>query len=290
MNNDPIKLLLVEDDEDDFIVTRDLLSDVKGKTYIIEWVSRCDEAFNVIESKEYDIILLDYRLGKMTGISLMRQAIDSGCTMPFILLTDQDSQETDLEAMEAGASDYLVKGEFNTAMLERAIRYAIEQKTAEAQIRKMAFYDNLTKLPNRVLFRDNLKYALEQCNRYKRMAAVLFIDVDNFKRVNATFGQAVGDELLQGISELLIRSVRLSDAVSRNVKGDEKEAVARFGEDEFMILLTEIDEAKGAEKVAERILEGFNTPILLGGREVFVRASIGIAICPTDGTDGDTMH
>ncbi len=132
-----IKVLLVEDDEDDYVLTRELLAESQGITFVLDWVSDGRVALEQICEGRHDVCLLDYRLGARTGIEVLREAISQGCAMPVILLTGQGDKETDLEAMRAGAHDYLVKGQINSALLDRAIRYAIQkQRTQDEQLRR----------------------------------------------------------------------------------------------------------------------------------------------------------
>jgi diguanylate cyclase (GGDEF)-like protein/PAS domain S-box-containing protein len=132
MEFSPVKVLLVDDDEDEFVVTRDLLSDINRKVWTLDWVSRYDEALARVLSGGYDVCLIDYWLGAHTGLDLMREALSQGCQSPLILLTGQGNREIDIAAMEAGAADYLVKGQFSASELERSIRYAISAaKTME---------------------------------------------------------------------------------------------------------------------------------------------------------------
>lgn len=132
-----IRVLLVEDDEDDYVLTRDLLADTQGISFELDWVSDGRLALEQICEGGHDVCLLDYRLGAQTGIDVLREAISQGCGMPVILLTGQGDKETDLEAMRAGAHDYLVKGQINSALLDRAIRYAIQkQRTQDERLRR----------------------------------------------------------------------------------------------------------------------------------------------------------
>lgn len=194
-----IKILLIDDDEDDYVVARDLLSESKGLKHELQWVHSYEAAVEIISQNEHDVYLLDYRLGEHTGIDLLNNAASNGCRAPIILMTGQGDKEVDFMAMKAGAADYLVKGELNAPLLERSIRYAIERKRTEAHIYHMAYYDGLTSLPNRVLFQDRLKQALAASERHENMTAILFLDLDNFKRVNDTLGHFWGDELLKGL-------------------------------------------------------------------------------------------
>jgi len=131
---DNIRILLVDDDEDDFIITRDIITDIPGRHYHLDWTDSFDEALDLINQKKHDVYLVDYRLGARDGLELINQAIASGCTAPLILLTGQSDRETDEKAMRLGASDYLVKGTFNPFDLERSIRYSIEHANNLDQI------------------------------------------------------------------------------------------------------------------------------------------------------------
>src|SRR5579872_5700099 len=125
-----IKVLLVEDDEDDYVITRDLLSEIRGKQFSLEWAKTYAQGLELMARKQHDVCLVDYRLGPHNGVELLRAATERGCQSPVILLTTADHKEIDVEAMEAGASDYLVKGRLETTWLERSIRYAVQRKRA----------------------------------------------------------------------------------------------------------------------------------------------------------------
>lgn len=137
MNRDAIKALLVDDDEDDFIITRDLLSEVEIQKIELVWVDTYEEALSLMSDDQFDVFLVDYRLGQHSGLDLIPQAIKQGCVAPIILLTGQGDHEVDLQAMKAGASDYLVKGQIDAMLLERSIRYAIERKRNELEKEKL---------------------------------------------------------------------------------------------------------------------------------------------------------
>src|SRR5262249_54281589 len=115
LEGETIKVLLVEDDEDDFIITRDLLNEVGSKQFSLEWAKTYDKGLELMIRNHHDVCLVDYRLGAHNGVELLRTAIEKGCQSPVILLTTSGHQKIDVEAMEAGAADYLVKG-----MLEAA--------------------------------------------------------------------------------------------------------------------------------------------------------------------------
>lgn len=151
------------------------------------------------------------------------------------------------------------------------------RKRYEQQLLRQANYDVLTGLPNRMLALDRLKLAVAQAQREEGLVGVMFLDLDNFKHINDTMGHDAGDTLL----------VEASRRVSSCLRGTS--TVARLGGDEFLVLLPGLKDEQGAGQVAERILKGFNAPFLLGGQEVFVTTSIGIAIYPLDSDNTSTL-
>ena len=125
MTKNTVRLLLIEDDEDDYILVSELLREVKETHYEINWISRYADGLAALLSDSYDVCLVDYRLGEGTGIELLRDAVLAKSHLPVILLTGQGGKEIDIEATEAGASDYLVKSQIDALLLERTIRYTI---------------------------------------------------------------------------------------------------------------------------------------------------------------------
>lgn len=159
MKKDAIKVLLVDDDEDDYILTRDFFTDMEGANFQLDWVASYQAAMEAIAAHQHDVYLLDYHLGSRNGLELLREAVTKGCKSPIILLTGQGDHDVDMEAMKAGAADYLDKSQIGAPLLERSIRYAIERKQAEQKIREQAaFLDVATDailvrdLENRILF------------------------------------------------------------------------------------------------------------------------------------------
>jgi PAS domain S-box-containing protein len=133
MKSETIKVLLIEDDEDDYILTRELLAEVKGGKYTLDWASSYAEGLRIAKLLEHHVCLVDYRLGEQSGVQLIREARESGLTTPMILLTGQGNHDVDVEAIEAGATDYLIKDETPAGRLERTIRYAVQLNTERKQ-------------------------------------------------------------------------------------------------------------------------------------------------------------
>lgn len=138
MNNSPIKVLLVDDDEDDYILTRDWFFEFQVADCFLEWVNNYEDAISAIGKHQHDVYLIDYRLGEGNGLELLQIAVANGCSAPMILLTGKGEREIDIQAMKAGAADYLEKSQLNAALLERSIRYALERKHSERKIREQA--------------------------------------------------------------------------------------------------------------------------------------------------------
>ncbi len=168
----------------------------------------------------------------------------------------------------------------------------------EYRLHQLAYYDSLTGLANRVMFRSHLGLSIEHAKRYDRRLALLFVDLDNFKHINDTLGHSAGDQLLKIVSGRLQESLRGSDQLSRQVAAESaenpitlppNEALARLGGDEFTILLPEIGGVLDAGRVAERIRERLAEPLCLADLEVIVTPSIGIAVYPENGVDAETL-
>ncbi len=138
MKSNLIRVLLIDDDEDDYILTRDWFKEFQVASCTLEWVNNYQAGRNAIASGQYDVYLVDYRLGDGNGLELLREAIAHGCTAPIIFLTGQGDREIDIEAMKAGAADYLEKSQLAAPLLERSIRYALERKQNEQKIREQA--------------------------------------------------------------------------------------------------------------------------------------------------------
>lgn len=131
-----IRLLLIDDDEDDYIVLRDLIGDIQGPKPKLDWVGNYSEGRAALARGEHDLYLVDYRLGEGSGLDLLREAVAAGATSPIILMTGYGDRHVDMQAMEVGAADYLVKDQITPTLLERAIRYAIYQSRTLKTIRE----------------------------------------------------------------------------------------------------------------------------------------------------------
>ena len=270
-NYSDLKILIVEDDEDDYFILSELLLDALGTSPQIDWAEDYQSAQELIGAGQYQFYFLDNRLGAHLGLELI-DVINSQyqTSPPIIMLSGVDDHETDLQAMEKGADDYLVKSQLSAPLLERTIRYSLKSKLLEEKLAKMAHFDSLTGLYNRSIFRELLLKTIAHSNRSQQKFALVTIDVDKFKYINDQYGHPAGDQLLIEVARRLKHSIRSADII------------ARLGGDEFSLLLKDVGNSTEIVKLVETIMGAFTAVVELGSKEVAVTISSGIAIYPTD--------
>ena len=281
------------------------------------------EALESIYNNLPDLVLLDAVMPKLDGISVLKalRKSYSKIELPIILIASQGTPREMVRALDLGANDYVTKPiDFdvlwarltNQLMQKQAAEFLrsaqhslekqIKQRTAELKasnqqlekeikvrllaedkLQKQASYDELTGLPNRSLAADRLQQTLVKAKRHKLKPCVAFLDLDNFKYINDTFGHAAGDDLLREAARRLTSCARGSDTV------------ARLGGDEFLLILDNDSNTKGHQPesgvrhVAERIIESFAKPFVIEGQELNITPSIGFAIYPKDGEDSNKL-
>jgi diguanylate cyclase (GGDEF)-like protein len=272
MPADPLRVLVVDDDEDDFILTGSVLREAFGDRLQLDWERDWERALHTILRTQHDVYLIDYRLGARDGLYLLKNAVAGGMRGPVIILTGHDSKDTDLVAMEEGASDYLLKAELTPDLVERSIRYAIKHYEIEEQLRHLALYDPLTGVANRALFMDRLAENLALRRREENHLALLLMDLDHFKDVNDRLGHPAGDSLLRQVANRLMYSVRDTDTV------------ARLGGDEFAVIAAGLDDPGDAAKLADKLMETMEAPINVEGEPLRIRLSMGIALARVTAT------
>ncbi len=284
MHNGHIKTLLFEDDPGDFALLREYIAEDKSANIKLENVRRLEDGLELLSQDKFDIILVDLSLPDSHGFETFQKINTTWPEIPIIVLTGKDDDDLAGQAVKAGAQDYLVKGEFEHQLLIRSIRHALERhqllrelKAARVAERFLAYRDNLTKLPNRQLFYDRLHQAILHSRRHKNVFAILFLDLDGFKTINDKLGHSTGDYLLKIAAERLKKCLRQSDTV------------ARWGGDEFTIILNRISQEQDAIKVAQKILESISQPFQAQEYDLFVTTSIGISLYPSDATDVEIL-
>ncbi len=393
MPRSPTSVLLIEDDEEDFMITEDLLDEASG-TYELIWVTNQDEALAQLREHDFDVCLIDFRLGAETGLEVLLAARAKNAMLPFIFLTGLADEEVDRAAMEAGAADYLVKSGLTAGTLDRAIRYACTQSRTLRSLRDseernrslveaatdgialldsggnivgtnpalatifgvteyelsgtplselisdlpvlapnaavvirnvllsarsvdglvpvelslapwqsagewfwtaivrditerqemanklshQAYHDTVTGLANRLKFSQHLSQNLSRAQRQESIACLVFLDLDDFKRINDSHGHAVGDLLLQEVGLRLRSCTR------------EHDLVARFGGDEFAICADYPagDSAEGI-RLAARVVQLLAEPFHIGTLRLDVTCSVGVALDAGTGVDPEVF-
>jgi diguanylate cyclase (GGDEF)-like protein len=283
MDKPVIKVLLFEDNDTDALLLQEALAKDNLSSFEFVTVERLNAGLEVLRAGNFDLILLDLGLPDSTGLETFERVHYEFPNIPLVMLTGLMDEKLALEAIQAGAQDYLIKGQVGWEIAPRAIRYAIERKRMEERLQHMATHDTLTGLPNRKLFQDRLNHAIERAqrsrsgNNEKWELAVMMLDLDNFKSANDTFGHAQGDFLLQTVTEKLRGCIRGSDTI------------ARIGGDEFTLILENVSGMDDAGGLARKVMTAFDQPFLLDGREFRVTASIGVSLFPRDGQDAETL-
>jgi diguanylate cyclase len=272
-----IKILFIDREYGEYLLIADILSQVRHVEYELVWCNQLDAALSQILSNEFNVALLDFFWGELSVRDLLNAAKVQANITPIVVMTDEMEIEVDRDVIRAGASDYLIKGQISHQLLERTLRYAIERKKTEQHLARLAHYDQLTDIPNRILFRDRLEHVLNLANRDKTSFALMFIDLNGFKLVNDNFGHDVGDVIIRICAERLSACLRRSDSV------------ARIGGDEFTLLLTHIENSTDVAHIAEKIIEIIAEPATINGYEIAVGCSIGIAIYPQAGHDAEGL-
>ena len=268
------RLLLVEDDHRDAGMVRDMLRSGWGADVELVHVEGLEPACEYLAELSVTCVLLDLTLPGVAGLDGLTRLRAAAPEVPIVVISNRSDEMTALRAVQAGAQDYLIKDRVDDSLVSRAVRYAVERKRSEAQLLHQALHDALTELPNRAMFLDHVELALERSARTGRRIAVLFLDLDRFKLINDSLGHRAGDRLL------CLVATRLR-GVTREV-----DMIARFGGDEFAILCDEVGGEEDAVIVSDRVAEAIAAPFAIEGTEVFLTASVGIAIV-ADGAASD---
>lgn len=267
----PRKILLIDDDRLQYRITQAHFENFESEPYDLDWSASFEDGLQRLLSGGYAACLLDYQLGERDGLQLIHEAVARGCRTPIVFLTAETDRRIDLEAMNAGALDFLVKGEINARLLERSLRYALKLGATLDALHRLATHDELTGLLNRRAFDQILGEERDRALRFGHPLALLLIDVDQFKSINDTHGHPAGDGVLREVARRLAAEVRSVDRV------------ARFGGEEFALLLLQTD-AAGAIQVARRICAAIES------RPVFVSVALQLNLTVSAGAAALPEH
>jgi diguanylate cyclase (GGDEF)-like protein len=258
------RVLIVEDDPLAARLVVEVLHQVWDDAVDIVHVESLDEIDPDVVVSWANCALVDLCLPDAEGLEAVARLRVLNPGLAQIVLTSRVDEELAVEALAAGAQDYLVKGRIDPQLLGRAIRYAIERKSLEAQLAHAAFHDPLTGIANRSRFREVLAAAWARSAREEGALAVFFLDLDGFKVINDDYGHEAGDDLLVAVSAALLETIRVVDTV------------ARFGGDEFVVLCENVTGAQEAREIAHRLQQAVAASTAASGAQV--TASIGFAL------------
>lgn len=284
------KLLIIDDEEQ----IRHLLMDLLSSLYDCCTASSAEEALAALSEQTFDLVISDIDMGRMSGLELVPRVHSLSPDTVVVMISGNQDIEFAIQALRVGAFDYITKPidlRHVEASVERALKHSellkekrrykeqleelLQQRTAEVDW--LAYYDTVTQLPNRALFEDRLTQACSVAKSSGQSLGVLFISLDQFKKVNDSLGHAPGDSLLREFAE------RLKSCISKS------DTVARFGNDEFALLQTQIDGTNDVIETIGSLSQVLKFSFDLPGHEVYATASVGVSMFPIDGEDCHTL-
>jgi two-component system, cell cycle response regulator len=274
-------ILIVDDRESNVSLLDQILSE-DGYTRVTTTTNSL-EVCALHRKNRYDLIVLDLQMPGMDGFQVMDGLKTDGSEdyLPVIVLTAQPAHK--LRALQAGARDFISKP-FELVDVKTRIHNMLEVRLLYKKLEnynkvleQRALHDSTTGLPNRDLFDDRLTHAIALAKRHTWMLAVMFLDLDRFKYVNDTHGHAVGDGVLKEVANRLLLHARDEDTVCRN------------GGDEFLYLLMNPQGSENIDRIAGALLKTIGQPIDMGDLQPVIKASIGIAVYPANGTTGEQL-
>lgn len=284
------RVLIIDDEEQ----IRNLLIDVLGTSYQCSDAGSAEEALAALAKTTFDLVISDIDMGGMSGLELVPRVHSLSPDTVVVMVSGNQDIEFAIRAMRVGAFDYITKPidlRHVEASVERAINQSnllkekrrdkdqieslLQQRTEE--VHWLGNYDTVTQLPNRALFEDRLEQAVAIAKATGQSLGVLFISLDQFKKVNDSLGHGPGDVLLREFAE------RLKSCINRS------DTVARFGNDEFALLRTQIDDTKDVIETIGSLSQVLKFSFDLPGHELFATASVGVSLFPVDGEDSQTL-
>jgi diguanylate cyclase (GGDEF)-like protein len=283
-------ILIIDDD----VPIRQLLLEILSDSYACCEAESAEQALTALAKDHFDLVISDINMGGMSGLELVPHVHSISADSVVLMISGQSNIETAIEALRVGAFDYIMKP-FDTRHVEAAVERALKQSSLlkekrrykdqleklltqrTAEVNRLAYYDTLTGLPNRTLFEDRLDQAVAVSQRAGELLGILFISLDQLKKVNDTLGHLPGDLLMKQVAG------RLTSCVP---KGD---TVARFGGDEFAVMLTKVGGAKDVVEIIGSIRDALHPPFQLDGQELFATTSVGVSLFPHDGNETQSL-
>jgi diguanylate cyclase (GGDEF)-like protein len=261
----PARVLLVTNDPRAAVLIGEMLRATWTAGLVVSHTLSLADAAHELLDHGATCVLVDLT-GEPAPIDALEQLCATVSHIPIIAISDRSDDDFDVAAVRAGAQDVLITPELNASVLGRSVRHAVVRKRSEAALARQALHDPLTSLPNRALFFDRLRVALDRSRRTGKAVVVMFLDVDGFKRINDTLGHSAGDLVLTVLADRFSRLLRPMDTV------------ARFGGDEFTFLFEGLDSEQETALLAERISASAALPLAFAAEQLSISVSIGVTI------------
>jgi len=270
----PLKFLLIEDNPDDVIILREILSAKNGDevwelSIELDSAVNCEEAEEKLKTGKYDLVALDLSLPESSGLDTIRRFKGYFSKYPFIILTGLDDKLTGINSIKIGAQDFLVKRHINRGLFFKAVMYSIERHKLLQKVQQLSFYDDLTGLNNRRGFFHLLEHQVRNANRKKKPFLLFYLDMDNLKTINDSLGHLEGDRAIIDIADILRKVFRTSDIL------------VRIGGDEFCVFPLDA-ELRQEEAILKRLNDGINEFNNTSSRRFKISISTGKAVYSPD--------
>ena len=275
-------IMMVDDEPITMEVVQAFLEEAGYHNFVL--IEDSTEAMQAIEQKIPDLLLLDLIMPEVSGFEILEavRAHPKFKHLPIIILTSSSDNQDKLEALDMGATDFLAKP-VDPSELRLRVRNTL---AAKAYVDQLAYYDPLTKLPNRHLFMERLEWSMKWSRRDRKNLALLSIELDQYDRISDTVGLFAGDEVLRQFAGRIQAVIRSIDLLGHFEIDEEADAnLFHFDGGVFSLLLYHVRSDRSAALVAERILEAIREPLLLEDSETYITASIGIATYPAELVD-----
>ncbi|MEZ0150915.1 MAG: EAL domain-containing protein [Candidatus Reddybacter sp.] len=269
------KLLIVDDDRTIRLALKNIFTDQR---FLIFEARNGQQAISFCKHDTPDIILMDAIMPEVDGFEACKtiRALPNLNETPILMITSLEDDEAINKAFSTGATDYITKP-LNFTVLKERVSRLLQANRVEKRVKKLAYHDPLTGLPNRSKLMQDLRIILNRAKLDNTNFAVLFLDLDHFKNINDSLGHNIGDLLLKAVADRLQGAVRESDFV------------ARLGGDEFTVILENIQGPDAISTIAQNICTSLSSPFSFIQQKMFVTASVGISVYPDDGTDVNAL-
>jgi diguanylate cyclase (GGDEF)-like protein len=283
-------ILIIDDDAP----IRQLLIEVLKNSYVCCQAESAEQALAALETDNFDLVISDIRMGGMSGLELVPLVHSIAPDCVVLMISGQNTIETAIQAMRAGAFDYITKP-LEIPLVESAVHRAMTHHTLledkrrhenhleelvqsrTAEIERLAHFDSLTDLPNRLLFTDRLTQALKLPQADDQKLGTLLLRLDRFKSINDTLGHIIGDRLLRDFAERIRNSIT------------EESTLARFESDEFALLIPNVKGSGNILNSLGRIRDLLDAPFILDEHKIYITVTAGISLSPTDGENAQEL-